>query len=733
MSFKTQYTPPESTDLTPEPEKPPKATKKRKASKKAKVPRDPATEDSSRYSHKEFLSLWTKSLPIHPSLQESVSKLTGTRRLITTSIQKPVSNKKMTGTVHLGKNKKQQNHPNEVSKDNANAGSVAASSILPAPPSVSTNDPKSLLTAPQSQHLLPIPQVFAFSPFSYPVAPHANSFPTHHIPWPAPAPKQIQQRTLQELLSNVIMPSSDTKAREAVQASEPSSLDAKDMEGKCWEYIDLNSVVRGPFSAKEMAKWHAQGYMKPTLFIRLIPEPKFYQISEMFPSPLKPFVDLPQKGNTAAPTGDGQTDAGVTGLTLEQAQEETRKLKEKEKSSKNPKNESTEKQKVPSIVQPPAATSSTDKPELDHNFTTISSSSLIKDTIEQPPLRPLPQTLIPALPPSLPAELPTHLPVTLQTQFPAQLPSQLPTQLPRTLPQSLPQTILPPQLPLPMPKRDQTQTGQIELTRFPRKIPLIKFPPQKQLPTVDRFPSHEFPVDDPLLPVILPTFQEPSPIDNFQAVKFPPPPDFVPEPVVQQWTEYFLHQQLMELAPDQLSNLHHAQVEEMTKRTRYFVVDALIQYAQGVEMPTHYQLFPHDVGQPLKNDLSPLPTSHSLPHPSLVQTEPPVLSNLRVSAEPFRPKASSASGDEKQTADHDQSPQEYTIRSGLTIEEYQEEVVAWTQRQIQGILGQDDEEVTKALFSAQTPAEMEDVALQKLGDNELTRKFVVELIRLRTQ
>ncbi|KAA6397332.1 MAG: hypothetical protein EZS28_007137, partial [Streblomastix strix] len=64
--------------------------------------------------------------------------------------------------------------------------------------------------------------------------------------------------------------------------------------GKCWKYVDNSGVIRGPFSNKEMEKWHQQGYIKPLLFVNLAKDNTghFYRLHDRFPSEARIKIQL---------------------------------------------------------------------------------------------------------------------------------------------------------------------------------------------------------------------------------------------------------------------------------------------------------------------------------------------------------------------------------------------------------------------------------------------------------
>ncbi|KAA6360059.1 MAG: hypothetical protein EZS28_044414, partial [Streblomastix strix] len=62
----------------------------------------------------------------------------------------------------------------------------------------------------------------------------------------------------------------------------------------CWKYIDNSGIVRGPFSNKEMEKWHQQGYIKSLLFVNLDKDNSghFYRLHDRFPSEARIKIQL---------------------------------------------------------------------------------------------------------------------------------------------------------------------------------------------------------------------------------------------------------------------------------------------------------------------------------------------------------------------------------------------------------------------------------------------------------
>ncbi|KAA6386611.1 MAG: hypothetical protein EZS28_017860, partial [Streblomastix strix] len=62
----------------------------------------------------------------------------------------------------------------------------------------------------------------------------------------------------------------------------------------CWKYVDNSGIVRGPFSNKEMEKWHQQGYIKSLLFVNLDKDSSghFYRLHDRFPSEARIKIQL---------------------------------------------------------------------------------------------------------------------------------------------------------------------------------------------------------------------------------------------------------------------------------------------------------------------------------------------------------------------------------------------------------------------------------------------------------
>ncbi|KAK2951966.1 hypothetical protein BLNAU_13066 [Blattamonas nauphoetae] len=77
-----------------------------------------------------------------------------------------------------------------------------------------------------------------------------------------------------------------------VKVSAKSTVPKSDIEGLCWQYIDLKGVVQGPFNNENMKNWHARKYLKPSLPIKLVSEEKYFPISDRF-FPNTPFESLP--------------------------------------------------------------------------------------------------------------------------------------------------------------------------------------------------------------------------------------------------------------------------------------------------------------------------------------------------------------------------------------------------------------------------------------------------------
>jgi len=63
-----------------------------------------------------------------------------------------------------------------------------------------------------------------------------------------------------------------------------------------WEYLDPNSVKRGPFSASRMALWYEHDMLPEELGVRYGPSMAFIPIRELFHPPLKPFRSRPKLG-----------------------------------------------------------------------------------------------------------------------------------------------------------------------------------------------------------------------------------------------------------------------------------------------------------------------------------------------------------------------------------------------------------------------------------------------------
>lgn len=67
-------------------------------------------------------------------------------------------------------------------------------------------------------------------------------------------------------------------------------------DDESWEYLDPNSVKRGPFSASRMAVWYEHGMLPEELGVRYGPSMAFIPIRELFHPPLKPFRSQPKLG-----------------------------------------------------------------------------------------------------------------------------------------------------------------------------------------------------------------------------------------------------------------------------------------------------------------------------------------------------------------------------------------------------------------------------------------------------
>jgi len=58
-----------------------------------------------------------------------------------------------------------------------------------------------------------------------------------------------------------------------------------------WQYLDTKGGVQGPFSSEQMLVWHKGGYFSEELLLRYAPGDLFVALGELYPSPLRPFLD----------------------------------------------------------------------------------------------------------------------------------------------------------------------------------------------------------------------------------------------------------------------------------------------------------------------------------------------------------------------------------------------------------------------------------------------------------
>eukprot|EP00931_Biecheleriopsis_adriatica_P066771 TRINITY_DN4104_c0_g1_i3.p1 TRINITY_DN4104_c0_g1~~TRINITY_DN4104_c0_g1_i3.p1 ORF type:complete len:697 (-),score=153.06 TRINITY_DN4104_c0_g1_i3:5-2095(-) len=68
---------------------------------------------------------------------------------------------------------------------------------------------------------------------------------------------------------------------------------------ECWEYLDPNSVKRGPFSSSRMAVWYEHEMLPEELAVRCSSAQAFVPIRELFHPPLQPFRSRPKPAPAA--------------------------------------------------------------------------------------------------------------------------------------------------------------------------------------------------------------------------------------------------------------------------------------------------------------------------------------------------------------------------------------------------------------------------------------------------
>ena len=74
-----------------------------------------------------------------------------------------------------------------------------------------------------------------------------------------------------------------------------------------WMYVDPSGRKQGPFSSEQMAAWQQTGYLTADLPLAFyFDEPSaplsFRPLAELFPAPVKPFIDAPRVSVVVAPT-----------------------------------------------------------------------------------------------------------------------------------------------------------------------------------------------------------------------------------------------------------------------------------------------------------------------------------------------------------------------------------------------------------------------------------------------
>ncbi|KAK2945378.1 hypothetical protein BLNAU_19708 [Blattamonas nauphoetae] len=455
------------------------------------------------------------------------------------------------------------------------------------------------------------------------------------------------------------------------------------LNGKTWHVVDQQGGIQGPFSTDEMKRMFDSGALKPTQYVHLNTENSYFTIATRFPPPLRPFQDLPILTADYAKKYNSPDLLRITGLSKEHLQQQFKQSQQ----DLAPKVKLSHPQRAQDEVR------TLSDPKKLANLPQIRLADGSQQSID-----PSNQTPLQLRPTQEKKQQVTKLDKNLDHNFDAVRQNAI-----------------------------QYESSK-QVQRQPQVVPEANVHKHAQ-------------------------FQ--GRIENIQGnptlvLQYEGQQLMIPEEAIVKWQEYYYTEKLSSITPEQRSRIPQETIDNLKKETRNEAIQYLLPYAQQqVQQQKLQQLQQQQLNQPkqlpkqipVAATAQPVKMEEPKEAAKVDGESEPQKSRLKPTAKPFQPRfqpppqqlpqsslstSTTAIGLEAQ----EQSLGAVVV-SDLSVEQYQKQVVGWLEDQVAKIDGKPRPDLVTKLLSAQTPQELDKVAREGLGDNDLTTMFILHAVRYR--
>ncbi|KAK2955486.1 hypothetical protein BLNAU_9533 [Blattamonas nauphoetae] len=706
-----------------------------------RVPESKTVNSSSpnRYTLDDFLCLFHTNVSVLPELSRQIGQLTSCAKILSPLLQSPltVSKNEYEKTNEVDHYYKTINHqkekepnpsfhilfptqqlqvltptevktpPPQTQNSNHPSPTVKATAVQPQPPkAVPAPHPASQQHIP-TPDAKPIPKTeLHFSPTRNPKKPeNGNSVhDTAHTTTPPTAPntKRVKKDPFRW------------------PADQVPRVPATVMEGECWQYLDMENNVHGPFSTEQMRAWYEESYMEKSLWIHLIKERFWFPLCYRFPEPLEPFKDVPIMTCEYGKEDDEFDWRQVRGLTEVKVKAGETLLGERqgdvEFGGRMAKRTGQAGKKIRPNEKKGDVAATFVVTKTDNTLATVEAANGRQQTHPRN-----------SLSPPLPSLETTDVGVGDEKT-----------------------------------SMNGLDAGQIQAPHQSKKSRRKAKQTQPKQPKMEIFAGTTQLIGDEMHFCMVVKGESLT----------------IPEQTILKWSEYFYAQALEGMTEEARMAMSDFEMRALTHSCRQEAIKYLMPFAQEMAAKQRQELAQHQAAQfvmmtesmrggveaegvvgggaeeraeptKLKADAKPFQPRFKIEAARSPLQEPAIPTGLididgeeKAAAEigrstspslhppTLRPLPSSASG--LSTVPKPVPVSMSGAGSAVNLEEYTQQCLAWTEAEIAGFLGEGNAELALRLLQTQTPKELEQMATAALGDSALTSMFVAELTRLKT-